>query len=73
MHQDNVECNYCGGQHYIWNCDKVEEDIKEGKCKKNHEGKIVLPNRFFVSRSIGCAIASLSGTVKTQVIKQQPL
>ena len=49
MRQDNVECNYCGGQHYIQNCDKVEE---EGKCKKNHGGKIVLPNGFFVSRSI---------------------
>ena len=51
-HQDNIECNYCGGLHYIKNCEHIEEDIKSGKFKKNHEGKVVLPNEFYVSRSI---------------------
>ena len=31
--QDNDECNYCGGLHYIQDCDKVGEDIQAGKCK----------------------------------------
>ena len=51
-HQDNVECNYCGGLHYIKNCEHIEEDIKSRKCKKNHEGKVMLLNGFYVSRSV---------------------
>ena len=51
-HQDNVECNYCGGLYYIKNCEHKEEDIKSRKCKKNHEGKVMLPNGFYVSRSV---------------------
>jgi hypothetical protein len=50
--QDSNECNYCGGMHYIRDCEKVEEDIKAGKCKKNQEGKVVLPNGFYVSRAM---------------------
>jgi hypothetical protein len=50
--QDSNECNYCGGPHYIRNCNHVEEDIKAGKCKKNQEGKVVLPNGFYVSRAV---------------------
>jgi hypothetical protein len=50
--QDSNECNYCGGMHYIRDCDKVEEDIKAGRCKKNQEGKVVLPNGFYVSRAV---------------------
>ena len=50
--QDSDECNYCGGPHYIQDCDKVGEDIQAGKCKKNQEEKIVLPNGFYVSRAV---------------------
>jgi hypothetical protein len=50
--QEGDECSYCGGPHYIKNCDKVEDDIKSGKCKRNHEGKVVLPNGFYVSRAV---------------------
>src|SRR5277367_6559427 len=49
---DIFECNYCGEPHLIRNCPHVEEDIKAGKCKKNHEGKVVLPNGYFVSRAV---------------------
>ena len=45
-------CNFCGGPHFIRECLKVEELIKEGKCKRNAEGKVVLPSGAFVPREI---------------------
>ena len=50
--QGSNECNYCGGPHFIRDCDKVEEDIRGGKCKKNQEGRVVLPNGFYVARTV---------------------
>jgi Protein of unknown function (DUF4100)/Aspartyl protease len=47
-----LDCIMCGGKHSIFNCDVVEEFIKAGKCKRNHENKVVLPNGSFVSRSV---------------------
>jgi Aspartyl protease len=47
-----VECNYCGGPHYIRDCECVEEDIKGGKCRRNQEGKVVLPTGAYVSRTV---------------------
>lgn len=43
-------CNFCGGQHFIRECDKVEEMIRVGKCKRNAEGKVVLPSGAYVPR-----------------------
>ena len=48
----NSNCNFCGGPHYIRECDKVEEMIREGKCKRNIEGKVVLPSGAYVPRDI---------------------
>src|SRR5271156_2699283 len=48
----SVECNYCGGPHYILECENVEEDIKAGKCRRNQEGKVVLPTGAYVSRTV---------------------
>lgn len=45
-------CNFCGGAHFIRECLKVEEMIKIGKCKRNAEGKVVLPSGAFVPRDI---------------------
>ena len=45
-------CNFCGGPHYIRDCDKVNDLITEGKCKRNAEGKVVLPSGAFVPREI---------------------
>lgn len=45
-------CNFCGGPHFIRECDKVEEMIREGKCRRNTEGKVVLPSGAFVPREI---------------------
>ena len=50
--QRNVNCNFCGKDHFICDCDLVEEYIRAGKCKRNIEGKVVLPSGAFVPRKI---------------------
>ena len=45
-------CNFCGGPHYIRECDKVDDLIRQGKCKRNAEGKVVLPSGAFVPRDV---------------------
>jgi hypothetical protein len=48
----NTSCNFCGGAHFIRECEKVEEMTRAGKCKRNVEGKVVLPSGAFVPREI---------------------
>jgi len=48
---EKIECIMCGGEHTIPNCDIVEDYIKAGKCKRNHENKVVLPSGSFVPRN----------------------
>ena len=51
--QSTVGCHYCNDPtHGIGNCPAVEEDIRAGKCRHNHEGKVVLPGGAFVPRII---------------------
>jgi len=45
-----IECIMCGGKHGILNCPIVDEFTKAGKCRRNHEKKVVLPNGSFVPR-----------------------
>ena len=45
-------CNFCGGNHYIRECNRVDDQIREGKCKRNAEGKVVLPSGAYVPRDI---------------------
>lgn len=46
-------CHYCSAaSHGIGNCPAAEEDIRAGKCKRNVEGKLVLPSGAFVPRTI---------------------
>ena len=45
-------CNFCGGNHFIRECEKVDELIRQGKCKRNAEGKVVLPSGAYVPRDI---------------------
>jgi hypothetical protein len=47
-----VDCNMCGGPHYIRDCKTVEEFTTAGKCKRNSEGKVVLPSGAYVPRDI---------------------
>ncbi|KAF8228564.1 hypothetical protein L208DRAFT_1290741, partial [Tricholoma matsutake] len=61
FHSDQLEtlvCIFCGlTGHFISDCLVCQSYINEGKCKKNTEGKIVLPNESnfpdeFTPRSI---------------------
>jgi hypothetical protein len=46
-------CNFCGVVgHYIPECEEVEAYIKEGKIRKNVDGKIVLSMGAFCPRTI---------------------
>jgi hypothetical protein len=46
-------CNFCGELgHFISQCPKLALYISQGKCKRNAEGKIVLPSGTFISRSV---------------------
>jgi hypothetical protein len=52
-HQGTKGCHFCGDEgHFIPNCDKVTEFATAGKCKRNQEGKVVLPSGSFVPRDI---------------------
>ena len=49
----NSACNGCGDlDHFISNCKKILEYITSGKCKRNAEGKVVLPNGYYIPRDI---------------------
>lgn len=48
----NVDCNVCGGPHYIRDCGVVDEYVAVGKCRRNIEGKVVLSTRAYVPREI---------------------
>ena len=42
-------CNFCrGAGHFIWECKVIVEYNRTGKCKHNHEGKVVLPSGVMV-------------------------
>lgn len=46
-------CSFCSGQgHYLRECPKVPEFIREGKCMKNMNGKITLPNGLWIPNNI---------------------
>ena len=46
-------CNFCGEPgHFIPNCPRVHEYTLQGKCRRNAEGKVVLPGGGFIPRSI---------------------
>jgi metal-sulfur cluster biosynthetic enzyme len=45
-------CNFCGGPHFIRECEEVNRMIQEGLCKRNSEGKVVLPSGAYVPRDI---------------------
>lgn len=46
-------CHYCGQPgHNIPSCPSVEEDLQAGLCRRNAEGKIVLPSGGWIPRSM---------------------
>ncbi|KAF8219698.1 hypothetical protein L208DRAFT_1338495, partial [Tricholoma matsutake] len=52
-HIDALLCIFCGLLgHFIPDCMVCQSYLNEGKCKRNAEGKIILPNGQFTPRSI---------------------
>jgi hypothetical protein len=52
-HATRDNCNFCGSpEHFIHNCTEVLEYIKDGKCKHNTEGKVILPSGAYVPCNI---------------------
>ena len=47
-----VNCNFCGGEHYIRDCKVVDEYVQSGKCRCNIDGKVVLSTSTYVPREI---------------------
>jgi hypothetical protein len=46
-------CNFCGKKgHFINDCNTLKEYIALGKCRRNQEGKIVLPGGGLIMRSM---------------------
>ncbi|OSX55906.1 hypothetical protein POSPLADRAFT_1063300 [Postia placenta MAD-698-R-SB12] len=46
-------CHYCGNRGCrVGTCEFAEINIRDGKCKRNTDGKIVLPNGSFCPRTI---------------------
>ncbi|KAJ6540497.1 hypothetical protein B0H19DRAFT_959651, partial [Mycena capillaripes] len=46
-------CGYCSDlDHFINDCKHVLDDIKAGKCRRNADGRVVLPTGAFVPRAI---------------------
>ncbi|PPQ87096.1 hypothetical protein CVT25_001040, partial [Psilocybe cyanescens] len=48
----STNCNFCGKDHWIRECELVNDYVRAGKCKRNIEGKVVLPSGSFVPRDI---------------------
>jgi hypothetical protein len=47
------KCFYCGGDHFIPECDEVKEDVKNGLVKLNMEGKIRLSDGGYIPNISG--------------------
>ncbi|KAJ7101247.1 hypothetical protein B0H15DRAFT_769685 [Mycena belliarum] len=49
----DLSCSYCSETgHFIIKCPHVDEDITAGKCKRDTDGRVVLPSGAFVPRRI---------------------
>ncbi|KAJ7017021.1 hypothetical protein C8F04DRAFT_1280202 [Mycena alexandri] len=45
-------CTSCNGPHYIVNCETVTADSQTGICKRDINGRVVLPSGVFVPRHV---------------------
>jgi hypothetical protein len=46
-------CNFCGGTgHFMGECPVVEQYTKEGKCRRNVEGKVILNSGAYAPRNL---------------------
>ncbi|CDO72022.1 hypothetical protein BN946_scf184943.g57 [Trametes cinnabarina] len=50
---NNNFCHYCGNIHCcLRTCPFVEEDTRAGRCHRNMDGRVILPNGSYVLRSL---------------------
>lgn len=50
---EQTKCHFCGEPgHFMRECEVVGEYIRNGKCKRNHENKLVLPSGASIPRNI---------------------
>src|SRR5271168_1424268 len=47
-----ILCLFCGGLHPIRKCATVDQYIKAGKCRRNHEGRIILSSGVWILRDM---------------------
>ena len=47
-----VNCKFCGGEHYIHDCKVIDEYVQAGKCRCTINGKVVLSTSTYVPREI---------------------
>jgi hypothetical protein len=48
----NTKCMFDGCDRFIRDCEGVEEYIRQGKCRRNFEGRVVLSSGAYVPRDI---------------------
>ena len=48
----HILCLFCGGPHPIRKCATVDQYIKAGKCRRNHEGRIILSSGVWIPRDM---------------------
>jgi len=48
----HILCLFCGGPHPIRKCATVDQYIKAGKCRRNHEGRIILSSGAWIPRDM---------------------
>ncbi|KAJ7493745.1 hypothetical protein FB451DRAFT_1164616 [Mycena latifolia] len=47
------KCGFCSKPgHYVRECPVIMEYIAAGKCRRNEEGRVVLPNGWYIPRAI---------------------
>ena len=50
LSNSDLQCRFCGKPHLIQDCDLVTEYIQAGRCRRNIEGKVILPTGTFIPR-----------------------
>ena len=69
-HKGKLECNYCKEEHFICDCPHVPHNIAAGKCKRNQDGKVVLPSGTYIEKiyqANSYTIASMNGTERIPI------
>lgn len=52
LHSGDNLCNFCGKEHFIHDCDLIDDYARTGKCKRNIDRKVILPSGTFIPCTI---------------------